>query len=361
MVALLASAVTAFSQKAVNYSAPRPLPANCEDDPLHPIAGREYIYSATGVPSGGDFRFWATKDQNFISTTGGVTTFNYEDPDKVLNTGTADQLISVTDNYNKDGEKDNSVSIIWSSGILGNTTYLTNPTFVAVHYKDPTGCSDNFKVWEIKPINGFTVDVLAIDPVDPTIAPDYTVVPEQCADEIRGASYNAGTMNYDYGTNYVYFEFVAANFSEYWVPTFEIDASTLNGVQTVTYEYTYDLPSTWDDNTVWTLLESGETKIETDETNTENGVSVFVRVTIEHNNYENLNGQTLTMVLDGQNKEGLWDVVNDGVSPNCIDPGDSDQNDKAYTTIKPRPEIEDTTDVTNSSDPQTLVPGDEQN
>ena len=85
-----------------------------------------------------------------------------------------------------------------------------------IYYEDPTGCSDNFKVYEIDPINGFTVDVLNLNPT--TFLPDatpYTYEPEQCSDDVRGASYSAGAMVYDYGTNYLYYEFVAANFTGY--------------------------------------------------------------------------------------------------------------------------------------------------
>jgi hypothetical protein len=141
-------------------------------------------------------------------------------------------------------------------------------------------------------------------------------------------------MTYDYGTDTLFFEFIAANFSDYWIPTFAMTG--LNAAQTLTYEYTYDLPATWDGATVWTPLVSGTTQIETDEISTENGISVFVRVTVDNNTYENLTpGQTATMTLDGQNAVAQWDVVN----ATCVDPDAADGNDIALQTITERPTL----------------------
>lgn len=349
--ALLSSTINVFGQ-AVKYSDPRPV--SCADDALHPIAGREYTYSATGTPSGGNFTFWATKDPTFISMSGGNRVFNNTAPN-LLTTTNANQLVSTSTNYNDPDEQDN-VKIIWSSALLANTTYQTNPTFVAVYYEDPTGCSDNFKVYELDPIHAFTVDVLSLDPSTflPADTNPYDFVPEQCSDDVSSATYSGGTMSYLYGEQYLYFEFIASNFTQSWTPTFELTG--INGVQTMTYEYTYDLPTTWNASTTWTPLISGNTSITTNLTDTKNGASVFVRVRLTNNNYENLAGQTVTMVLDGQNAEGLWDVVND----TCVNPGQADQNDKADQVIKPRPTITPTT--TGSPAPNTtIVSGNEQN
>ncbi len=344
------ASVTTASGQAVNYTAPQPL--SCTDDALHPVAGKSYSYLASGTPSGGNFTFWATKDPNFISTTAGTTSLNTA---TALTTGGGD-LISTSTNY-VTADAATQVDITWSSSTLAGTTYQTNPTFVAVYYEDPTGCSDNFKVYEINPINGFTVDVLNLNPT--TFLPDatpYTYVPEQCPDDVRGATYSAGTMAYDYGTNYLYYEFVAANFTGYWIPSFAL--SNNNAVQGLTYEYTYATPDTWGATPpTWTALVSGTTQIPIDPsiTDTSTGVSVFVRVTMANNNYENLAGQTLTMTVDGQNADGDWDVVNS----TCADPSAADGADTANQLITARPTI--TPGTSSPTVPTTIIPGNEQN
>jgi hypothetical protein len=140
-------------------------------------------------------------------------------------------------------------------------------------------------------------------------------------------------MTYDYGTDTLFYEFVAANFTDYWIPTFAVTG--LDVVQTFTYDYTYDLPTTWNASTVWTPLASAVTHIETDEPSTEDGVSVFVRVTIANNDFENLLGQVATMTLDGQNAEDQWDVVN----ATCVDPDAADFNDITLQTVTERPTL----------------------
>lgn len=352
IIIALTFAINLTYGQAVKYSDPRPV--SCTDDALHPIAGREYDYAATGTPAGGNFTFWATKDQNFITMSGTNRVYNNVAP-TLLTTAVDDELVSTSTNYNTP-DPATSVQIIWSSGLLANTEYQTNPTFVAVYYEDPTGCSDNFKVYELDPIHAFTVDVLSLDPTTflPASTNPYDFVPEQCSDDVSSATYNAGAMEYLYGEQYLYFEFVASNFTEEWIPTFQL--TNIDGVQVAEYEYTYDLPTTWTASTTWTPLVSGTTPITTNETDTENGVSVFVRVKLTNNNFENLAGQTVTMELDGQNAEGLWDVVNS----DCSDPDGPDQNDVADQVIKPRPTITPTT--TGAPAPNTtIVPGDNVN
>lgn len=340
VLALFASMTNANAQ-AVHYSAPRPL--SCTPDALHPIAGQPWTYEAQASVAG-TFHFWATKDPDFISTVSGTRTLNTA---TALTTPT--DLLAASANYNTPGATANVV-ITWSSAILANTDYQgtpdatgasPSPTFVAVYFASEDGCSDNFKVWELDPLNGFTVDVLAIDPDAVTTAPDYTVIPTSCVDQVESATYTAGAMVYNYGENYLYFEFVASNFTGYWVPYFALSGlNTTSNQAIVSYEYTYDLPSTWGASTTWTQFTSGNEQIQTSLTNTSGGVSVFVRVLVDHDNYENLAGQTLVMTLDGENAAGQWDVANGTGSDTCTDPG-QDYNDTASSTLTPRPAITD--------------------
>ena len=355
MIALLASVTVAFGQPtgAIKFSDPRPL--LCEDDALHPIAGKSYTYEAVGDPSGGTWHFWATRDPNFIETTDGVTSYNSASALGIA----IDELIAHSADYNVNTNGDGSIDITWSSALLNGTVYQTTPTFVVAYYVDPTGCTDNIKIWELDPLNGFTVDILSINPETFGVVAYDGDAPEQCPDIVRGATYVSGAMQYNYGTNYIYYEFVAANFSEYWIPYF--DLLNLVGTQVATYEYTFATPDTWEATPpTWTTLESGVTQIPIDDTvvNTDEGVSVFVRVTIANNQYENLAGQTLTMVLDGKNAEDIWDVRNDDCSEPV--PNTDDQNDTADQVITPRPSVEEgtTSPITPNIE---MVPGNEEN
>lgn len=350
VVVIFSSLTDAFGQ-AVHYSAPRPL--SCTPDALHPMAGQPWTYTATAsVP--GTYHFYATKDPSFIAAS-------------ALNNASAlltpTDLLTASATYNTPNVA-SSVTITWSSAILAGTVFggtpgpTNSPTFVAVYFDAADGCSDNFKVWELDPMNGFTVDVLAIDPDAVTTAPDYTVVPTSCFDNVESARYENGAMVYNYGENYVYFEFVAANFTGSWTPTFALTG--LNGAQTATYEYTTALPSTWGAGTTWAPLVSGTTSIATTEANTATGVSVFVRVLVDHANFEGINGQTLTMTVDGLNAAGEWDVRNDDCTlPN---PNAADNNDTATTTFTPRPAIPVAGATTSTIAPDTqLVEGNEAN
>ncbi|MFO7617379.1 MAG: hypothetical protein R6V75_09020 [Bacteroidales bacterium] len=346
IIALVAGSTLAFGQltSAVKNSDPRGL--LCTDNAASPIAGKPYWYRAAADPSGGNFTFWATKDFNFIQTAAGVTTTN-------INTRltTPDELIATSANYAVPNVQD-SVMITWSDATLSATVPGTSPTFVAVHYAAPAGdCADNFKVWELAPIKAFTVDIKNI--VDATGAIlDYNLATDQCTDIVRGAQYSGGSIQYNYGADTLFFEVIAANFTVSWTPTFEVLG--MHTVQTAVVEWTYDPPASWGATTTWN---AGNTTVLTNETNTSVGVSIYARVIVQNNNFENINGIDITLAVDGTNSLGDWDIVNnlaDGSGPLCDTATGPDQMDIAMQTIKPRPTV---TPV----NPPTFVPGNEQN
>jgi len=181
---------------------------------------------------------------------------------------------------------------------------------------------------------------------------------------VESATYAAGSMVYDYGEDYLYFEFIAANFTGHWIPHFELTG--LNGSQTITsYEYTFATPDTWDATTTWTTLVSGTTPIAPDASvanTTEEGVSIFVRVLVDHLKWEHIAENFYTMTLDGINADGQWDVVNDGSTNDCDDPGDADLNDTADWKITPRPEIPEDQGTTSPTNPNIqIISGDNEN
>ena len=351
---------TAFGQ-ALPGSAPRGY--SCIDDFLHPIAGKEYTYPATTDPTGGNYLFWATKDPNFITTTSGTTSMN--DGTKLI-TATGD-LIATSTNYGTAGTTPD-VKITWSDKILSGTSYQgasapKTPTFVAVYYNGSTACADNLKVYELDPITAFTVDVRNIE--DGAKTPmGYDILDDQCIDQVRGAKYVSGAMQYDYGQNVFYFEVIAANFTDYFIPTLTVGA--LGATQTATIDWTYDKPATWSATTVWTPY-AANTHVTTTETNTNAGVSIYVRVTVANNQFENnatahAAGIPVTLTVDAQNSVNIWDIDNGSGAASgtlCNTTTAADNADVATQTLLPRPAI---TGGTSAIAPNTtIITGNEQN
>jgi hypothetical protein len=321
------AAITFSNGQAMPGSSPRPL-TGCSDDALHPVAGKPYTYKVSATPAGGQFYWWATNDPSFIRTDeSGNTTNNLATHLKSPTTAEAGTDLTLTsDNYAKGSETD-EVTITWSSSILANTVYNSNPTFVAVYYQG-NDCADNLKVFQLDPKTGFTVDIRNIDGINVL---DFDAVADQCVDQVRSATFSGTMIEYDYGKNYFYYEVIAANFSEEWTPQFELTG--LHSAQTSTIEWTYSTPATWSASTVWN---SDGSKVITNETNTSQGVSIYIRVTVNNNNYEGLASRDLTLAVAGMNKEGQWDVANEGCSiPNGFDTAKAD--DQAIQKLLPRP------------------------
>lgn len=342
------------SGQALPGSSPRGI--GCTDDALHPIAGKPYTYEVTANPTGGDFTWWVTKDANFIQTDGsGVRSYNNATDALAVDPS---ELLGTSANYNVSTTDGNTVEITWSDAILSNTAYQTNPTFVAVYYNNSAvGCADNLKVYEIAPVNAFTVDILNYDHTNLSAPLAYDATDSQCIADVSSATYSGGAMQYLYGENVLVYEVVAANFTSSYTPTFAV--SGLNPVQTYALEWTYDPPATWNASTVFTdYVANPTTAVTTTETNTSAGVSIYVRLTITNNNFEGLSALPVTLAVDGQNSIGEWDVDN-GDGTICNVTTAADQADTAIQTIEARPTI---TPVTSSTiAPTTIVPGDEQN
>lgn len=357
MVLVITSTSTVFGQGALKGSAP--IPTACTPDALHPTAGVPYVYTLDATPGGGTWTWWATKNTTFMAT----KTIPADSLKQISN-----QLLPATsDNYGK-ATSSNQVTIAWSDAILGSTKYQGDgvapngtPTFVVAYYTASgtgTDCADNLKVYELDPTFAFTVDVLNLDPVNylPAATTPYAYSPAQCVDDVQAASYTAAhEILYDYGTNYLYYEFVAANFTGFWIPTFAVTG--LDASQTLSYDYTYSNPTTWGTTPTWTPLVSGTTPINVDPTvtSTKDGVSVYVRVTVKNNMFETLTPQTVVLTLDGQNSltPAKWDVVNSDCA--LPTPNAADKNDVATQTINPRPTVVPGT--TSTSAPNlTLIP-----
>lgn len=331
ILAVFASVTVALGQ-AQHLSNPNT--TSCSTDALHPAPGVPYGYKITATPSGGQYTWWATKDLNFISSTTSPTANN----SSTKLTVASGDLIATSGNYGTPNSAAGAdiVTITWSSAILANTKIDTNPTFVVGYYEANGAaglCADNIKVYQLDPKNSFIVDIKSMDEVTKT-PNGYGVNTEtQCVDNVRTAKWVTNQVEYNYGVNYLYYEVVAANFSQEWKPQFLLTGQ--DATQSVTIEYTTDLPSTWSGSTAWV---AGTTTVTTNATDTSNGVSIFVRVTVQNNNYQTLSDQQFTLAVAGTNMSGQWDVDN----TTCTTPTDfttASADDQVISTILKRPTL----------------------
>lgn len=323
-------ATTSVFGQMLPGSAPLPLSA-CTTDPTHPLAGVPYNYSVLVNPTGGDFQWWATKDVDFIKTTAGVVSNNSSTK---LTVGT--DLIATSANYGIAGGATNAdnVDITWSSATLVGTT-VAAPTFVVVQ-NDATGtnCANNLKVYPILPVNGFTVDIKNMDQAKvPTAL--YTDPMAVCVADIASARYTAGAIVTDYGTNILYFEVVAANFTGGYTPSFQVTG--LAAGQTVT-ALEFAVATTFASPIATTLTAgtySPATPVTIDPTvtNTTAGVSIYVRLTIANGTHEHLADTSIALAVNGTNTALEKDVVNTACATQ------TDFEDVATQTLTKRPTI----------------------
>ena len=307
--------------QAVHNSYPIPL-TGCADSSLAPIAGKSYNYAAVVDPTGGDFQWWATTDQQFIS--GGVNNV-------ATMLTTPAELLATSPNYGNITLDDN-VDITWSSATIAAAA--TTPTFVVVQYDAPAaGCANNFKVLLIEPINGFTVDIRNMDANYDTVA--YGVTIDTCVSTIAEAQYVPATNEvlYDFGDNQVLFEVVLANFSDEATVSFSI--SDLLGTQTADLAWGYT-PATAGGTAIGTDYPNGIVPVDitvlTSEPNTFIGVSFFVLATINNNTYEGLADTDFTLAVNAINSEDEPDVVNEDCTL-------ADFEDLATQTLLRRPTV----------------------
>lgn len=357
IVAFMASMSFTFGQALQpGTNKARPL-ENCEDFPLHPRAGVPYIYDVSVTGDGApatSYQWWATKNQNFIQTlVTGVTTTNIADS---LRRAVPGELINYSNNY---GQKTttSSVEITWSPEILAGTSYQGDPapgtpTFVVAIVESE--CTNNIQVYEIKPTASFTLDIANISPETLGVLP-FDDLTEQCVDVVRGATYNAGVIDMNYGWDTLFFEVVAANFVTSWLPTFQIMGG-LTAPQTATIGWATTLANARAGTfiepaqAISTTAVTGTTPLTSGVTNTSEGVALYVRVVISNNTFESLANQDFILAVDGIDASDQWDI--DHLAATCDATG-ADQADKATHTITARPTVIDAT-----NDDEVIEPND---
>jgi len=327
LIVALFTTTTLFGQM-VKDSDPQPL--TCTTGPLAPLAGVPYNYAVTAIPASGLYQWWATKDYNFIA--GGDN--NYAS--KGLSVGA--NLKATSLNYGIKGGVNNApnVSITWSTATLAGTT-SSSPTFVVVQ-NDATApnCANNLKIYQIIPKNGFTVDIKNLDQAKAPLA--YATPYSFCVSNILSATYvvtaGIGAIVTDYGTNVLYFEVVAANFTDGYIPSFKVTGLAVD--QTVT---SLELGVTTTSFPIVATLSGVEYKpataltIDPSVINTGLGVSVYVKLSIDNGTHENIAGDAITLSVDGINSSSQAAVLN----TNCDLP--SAYSDFATQTLTARPAV----------------------
>jgi hypothetical protein len=130
----------------------------------------------------------------------------------------------------------------------------------------------------------------------------YTVTDTQCFDKVQSASFSAGKVVMDYGTNILYYEIIAANFTASYKPTLKL--SGLNALQKATIDWGIT-NTTYDQNLLTNqapdgsgIITSSQFTVQTQATNTSTGVSIFVRVTIKNNGFEGLSDEPITLAVE---------------------------------------------------------------
>jgi hypothetical protein len=319
-------------------SAPKPLA--CPNDPLNPIAGKPYDYSASFNPAGGTAFWYATKSTTFIDATGRVATIEAKGGDVVSDA-------SATYAVDQAGATNPSLTnITWNSKGLSEVTESA-PLFVVVDYKNATGsCANNMKVYNIIPKNGFTVDIKSMSSDGLTPVVNYGDKSEQCVADVLGAVFNTTSkkMDMNYGVQTLYFEVVAANFTGSFTPSFQISGLAAGQTAEIFWGAT---AATATNSIAATVNDTPVTApaMTTALTNTSTGVSMYVKVVINNNNYEGLALQTIKLAVDAKNAQGQDDVLESDCSPNTA------YADFAEQDIKPRPAITPNT----SSGPTNFV------
>jgi hypothetical protein len=326
ILAVFASVTVAFGQAVHRTPATTLSGTGCSEDALHPIAGKPYNYGVGVSPTGGTFQWWATKATTFIEN--GVVTNTSR-----LTTAPGGGLLDAGTGYGTTAGTQ-TMSITWSSATLAGTD-ATHPTFVAVAYDDATNsCANNLKVYQIDPINGFTVDIANMVG---TTTSNYGDVVSSCVSDVASAIWNGNTLIYNYGTTTLTYEVVAANFTDYFIPTFQL--SGLNSTESATIEWRYKsdfsgsegLSATSITNGTYTSTENALVGSTVSDTST--GVSIFVRLVISHNASERITANPITLAVDARNAQNQWDVVNADCSQTTA------FEDTAVHNLNPRPAV----------------------
>lgn len=353
---------------------PTPIDATCiPSGKLNPVAGTEYTYTANlPTPVGNkNYRWFVTDDLTLIDAGALTTDIDVIGGDYVAaGSGTYNTVTSAT------APQDVSVDITWKAF----THNPSAPVLLVLYVEDASDCTNNnIEAYLIRPVHAFTLDIapMASNGSIPDTPLEICVSPVQTATYvITNAATGEGEIQFDYGTNYMFFVVTAANFTDSWMPRFEIDGAALGASRTVTaidWAYPDDAVSgTWVTSMtgtgtaggIWT----GTTAVEAQDPSGSvdaDGECIVVRLTIANNQDETTTNEALTLAVDGimlnettgdYTTASLGDIhytSGTGAAEAC--PWyDGFENDVASQDLAPRPDI-------NAVDPTPFVPTDRNN
>jgi hypothetical protein len=326
VLALFATSVAAFGQALPGTKA---VPLSCVlNDPLNPVAGRPYDYSAIINPTGGSAYWYATKSTTF--TTAGVRVAT-----EIPANGTA--IETGATNYQTSAVSPTSPTttrVTWTSAGLDGVNATTSPLFMVVEYAGPT-CANNLKVMQIIPKIAFTVDITNMTHGATPTSLAYGAAESQCYANVASAVFNAGKMDFDYGVNVLYFEVIGANFTGLYKPTLKL--SGLQGTQTADIDWGYAVGTYSNNLTTNSAAPSVTTPqftVTTTDPKTDEGVSIYVRVTIKNHGWEGLGNDNITLAVEAVDGTS---AANKDVDPDCTT--FTDFGDIAMQTLNARPTI----------------------
>lgn len=347
ILALLAISFSASYGQAKKDSDPVPLDCAATFGPLSPIAGVPYLYSATIAPVGGSAYWYATLATTFM--TAGARPL-------LIEQAVGGTYVQAATNYmvgTAGATSPTATTITWkSAGLSAAKVPATDlpKLFVVVEYDmAAVDCANNLKVIPIRPIDAFTVDIKSMTALQvPTT--NYGDLVEQCFDRVRSAVLGPGGLNkngiidYDFGTNVMYYEVVAANFTGSFTPSFQITGLQPTQTARLAWSYTRGVGAVWTNLGAAPVTGAGpitvdgtSATVDASVLNTSLGVSIYVRVTIENDDFEGLALTPITLAVDAVNAEGTIDVIN----LTCLPPSPlaADYVDLVVQRLKPRPTV----------------------
>lgn len=355
-ILFLAFIAIGFTTRSYGQLAPRPVTC-ISSDAFHPVAGTPYTYTVS-VPSppGSKYYTWiVTQDQTFVTNGALIAT-----PEAV-----GGPILAAADTWYATSTLDaDAISLTWQSFAYNPL----QPVFVVIFVSNEgTACtSQNVKVYKIEPMNSFTLDI-ANQNFSHVTQGGYGTNMETCISPIESATYDATAPEgvlYDFGTDTLFYEVVAANFSEAWNLTVQITG--IDPLETVTVEWTKDgtyaggfnamtgpangtgaVPAVYISATNVTVTDPSGFVGAT-------GESIFIRVVLDHStagnpSWEGLTAEGIALAVDGvtvpTTGTGVGDVhyeAGGGPPPEC--PWvDGFVNDIALQTLEARPDIQDAT------------------
>lgn len=317
-----------------------PTPLNCIDltNPLQVVPGHEYTYTIdVPTPDGAKTYHWfVTQNYNFIVN--GVLQNSFAEPAD----GTGPVLASGSTHYNAVTADANSINLTWKSFTMDTNEYV----FVVIYVQNTApgnGCiTDNLKVYRIRPLHAFTLDIANVDRVTNGLAPANF---EQCVSEVNSAIFDPtanggnGGVSYDFGRDSLFFVVAAANFTGSYQLSVRFDGDPLQAATplgTTGQVATLYQGSTWNDvltaTTGGVSLLNGTTGVNFVVNNTGSvgpaGLMHYLKVVIEHNRFEATGGPyNYTIQIDGILVNGTGtplgppadygDMVDLGTGPGC--------------------------------------------